>query len=361
MFSDVRSNVHAYIIYFSFRVRGDFFSCVVRHNDDRVPAAVSLTAEPCEQPTNLLKVENDKDNYKGPHYHITACLGQIYHGFDNVNQLVEMLEVNHILGVDLMVLYNHTSSDSLYPYIQSFQQDGLLDFYNWYHPLVERKDSTHFHGNFVLRNDCLYRYMYRSDYIIMTDIDELIVPNRNFQTFEFVDRGSDPQTQVVENLNNRYHTLPSLMADIKQSNTAEYSFRHVCFPDQWPSDRLFNSSLSSDNPATKYHIRTLLKTSRTGSPNYANTSTKYICKPELIDIAGVHTCETYMEHAKKYRVPPANGLLFHYRNSIRKRNMHLGSKVDRTMHSYADGILNAVEQRHRKATRHIHDVDRMPD
>ena len=260
-----------------------------------------------------------------------------------------MLEVNHILGVDLMVLYNHTSSDNLYPYIQSFQRDRLLDFYNWYHPLVERKDSSHFHGNLVLRNDCLCRYMYRSDYIIMTDIDELIVPSRHFQPLEVVDRGSDPQSQVIKNLNNRYHTSPDLMTQIKQSNTAEYSFRHVCFPDQWPSDRLFNSSssLPSDNPATKNHIGTLLKTIRTGSPNYANTSTKYICKPELINIAGVHTCEKYMEHAKKYRISPDDGLLFHYRNSIRKRNMHLGSKVDITMHSYADGILNAVEQRHR--------------
>ena len=37
--------------------------------------AVSVTSEKCEPPSNLLKVENDKDNYKGPRYHITACPG----------------------------------------------------------------------------------------------------------------------------------------------------------------------------------------------------------------------------------------------------------------------------------------------
>ena len=321
---------YTYIIYFSFRVRGDFFSCVVRNNDKRVPVAVSLTAEQCGQPTNLLKVENDKDNYKGPRYHITACLGQIYHGFNNVNQLVEMMEVNHILGVDLMVLYNHTSSESVGPYIQSFQQDGLLDFYNWYHPLVERTDGTHFHGNFILRNDCLYRYMYKSTYIIQTDIDELLVPSH------------------------KYRTLPALMAKIKSPHTAEYSFRHVCLPDEWPSDSLFNSSqLTSssrrrESLATQYHIRTLLKTNRTARPNNAHTSTKYICKPELIDIAGVHTSEKFM--GQKYSVSPNKGMLYHYRTMIRANNIRLGSQVDRTMHSYADGILDAVDQRHRRVT-----------
>ena len=71
-----------------------------------MPAAVSFTLGKCELPINLIKVENDKETYQGPRHHITACLGQIYHGFDNVNQLVEMLEVNLILGVNHIVLYN---------------------------------------------------------------------------------------------------------------------------------------------------------------------------------------------------------------------------------------------------------------
>ena len=101
--------------------------------------------------------------------------------FDDINQL-EMMEVNRILGVDLFVLYNHTSFAILDPYIHSFQQDALLDFYNWYHPLVEKVGGGAFYGNFILRNDCLYRYMYRSDYIIITDLDEVVVPDERYGT-----------------------------------------------------------------------------------------------------------------------------------------------------------------------------------
>ena len=301
-------------------MEGSFLSCIVEKNEKRVPIAVSVTSDKCESPGNLLKVENDKDNYKGRRYHITACLGQIYHGYDNVNQLVEMLEVNHILGVDLMVLYNHTSSQSVYPYIQSFQQDGLLDFYNWYHPLTERVVGTHFFGNFILRNDCLYRYMYRSDYIIMTDIDEVIVP--------------------IEN--NR--TLPALMSYISRSKGAEYNFRHVCIPDEWPSDP---SVKSLYNVANKYHIRTLLKTNRTREPHPRLHRSKYIVKPEHVVIAGVHTCESYVSRLfKRKHIHPQIGQLFHYRTSVTGTKLKLGTIVDKTMHRFAADIVTKISKRH---------------
>ena len=64
------------------------FSCAIEDYDERVPAAVSLTLTRCGAPTNLLKVENDQVNYKGPRQHITACMGQIYNGFDDVFFLI---------------------------------------------------------------------------------------------------------------------------------------------------------------------------------------------------------------------------------------------------------------------------------
>ena len=278
-------------------MEGSFLSCIVEKNEKRVPIAVSVTSDKCEPPGNLLKVENDKDNYKGRRYHITACLGQIYHGYDNV-----------------------TSSQSVYPYIQSFQQDGLLDFYNWYHPLTERVVGTHFFGNFILRNDCLYRYMYRSDYIIMTDIDEAIVP--------------------IEN--NR--TLPALMSYISRSKGAEYNFGHVCILDEWPSDP---SMKSLNNVANKYHIRTLLKTNRTREPHPRLHRSKYIVKPEHVVIAGVHTCELYVSRLfKRKHIHPQIGQLFHYRTSVTRTKLKLVTIVDKTMHRFAADIVTKISRRH---------------
>ena len=225
---------HVILFLFCYRMFGIIFSCAIEYYDERIPTAVSLNLTRCEAPTNSIKVENDQISYKSPRHHITACLGQIYNGFDDINQLVEMVEVNRILGVDFIVLYNHTSSAILDPYIHSFQQDAVLDFYNWYHPLVEKVGGTAFFGNFILRNDCLYRYMYRSDYIIMTDLDEVEVPDE------------------------RYGTLPILLSDISRPDISQYTIRRVCFPDDWPSDPLW----IKDNIVRDYHIRTLLQTKR---------------------------------------------------------------------------------------------------
>ena len=113
---------HNYIICFSMIII--IFSCAIENYDKRVPTDVSLTLTRCEAPTNLLKVENDQVDYKGPRHHITACIGQIYNEIiiDDINQLVEMVEVNFMLGVDLVVLYSHTSSDILDPTYTAFNK-----------------------------------------------------------------------------------------------------------------------------------------------------------------------------------------------------------------------------------------------
>ena len=290
---------------------GIIFSCVIDHYDERVPTAVSLTLTQCEAPNNLIKVENDQVNYKGPRHHITACVGQIYNGFDDINQLVEMVEVNHILGVNLVVLYNHTSSAVLDPYIHSFQQEAMLDFYNWYHPLTQRVGDGFF-GNFILKNDCLYRYMYRSDYIIMTDLDEVVVPDE------------------------RYGTLPVLLSKIFKPDISQYTLHRVCFPDNWPSDPIW----INDKTAQDYHIRTLLQTERNEFQK-----PKSILKPEYITIADNHY-DSERLYGIVQIVSPSQAKIYHYRNTAMNQTGGGLSVRDVSMHRFAAHIVKIIGMRH---------------
>ena len=302
---------------------GIMFSCAIKHYDERVPTAVSLTLTRCEAPTNLLKVENDQVNYKGPRHHITACIGQIYNGFDDINQLVEMVEVNRILGVDLVVLYNHTSSAILDPYIHSFQRDAVLDFYNWYHPLMQKVGNARFYGNFILNNDCLYRYMYRSDYIIMTDLDEVVVPDE------------------------KYGTLPVLLSQISQLNISQYALHRVCFPDDWPSDPMWIDHYT----AREYHIRTLLQTIRNDDEIEIQIF-KSILKPEYITFASNHVGSKSLYGGCEI-ISPSQTKVFHYRNTIRKKQNAVMREVrDVSMHRFAADILKRISQRHTKVLKY---------
>ena len=223
-----------------------------------------------------------------------------------------MVEVNLMLGVDLVVLYNHTSSAILDPYIKSFQEDGVLDFYNWYHPLTQKVGNGGFFGNFILRNDCLYRYMYRSDYILMIDLDEVVVPDE------------------------RYGTLPVLLSQISQPNISQYTLHRVCFPDEWPSDSMWINNITVQD----YHIRTLLQTTR----NYGQRP-KSILKPEYIDIAQNHELSDRLYGTVKI-VSPNQTKIFHYRNTDRN---HGHKKIsDVSMHRFAGDIVKRIRRRHDK-------------
>ena len=267
---------------------GIIFSCAIEHYDERVPTAVSLTLTRCEAPTNLIKVKNDQVNYKGPRHHITACIGQIYNGFDDINQLVEMVEVNRMLSVDLVVLYSHTSSAILDAYIHSFQQDAVL----------VSPSCTESRGH-ILNNDCLYRYMYRSDEIIMIDLDEVVVPDK------------------------KYGTLPVLLSKISKPDISQYTLHRVCFPDNWPNDPIWiNVKIA------QYHIRTLLQTERDEVQKH-----KSILKPEYMAIADNHYKSERL-YKTEQMVSPNETMICHHINS--ERHMKLegrGAVGDVSMHT----------------------------
>ena len=184
-------------------------------------------------------------------------------------------------------------------YIHSFQQDAVLDFYNWYHPLVQKVGDTFF-GNFILNNDCLYRYMYRSDYNIMIDLDEVVVPDE------------------------KYGTLPVLLSKISKPDISQYTLHRVCFPDNWPSDPIW----INDKIAQDYHIRTLLQTERDEVQKH-----KSILKPEYMTIADNHYKSERLYETEQM-VSPNETMICHYRNSERHMKLEGRRAVgDVSMHT----------------------------
>ncbi len=59
-----------------------------------------------------------------------------------------------------------------------FITDGIIELLPWKLDLVS-KIEIHTEGIFASLNDCLYRNMYKFDYLILMDLDEYIVPHIN--------------------------------------------------------------------------------------------------------------------------------------------------------------------------------------
>ena len=95
--------------------------------------------------------------------------------------LVEWFEVNRMFGVTEFNLYNATAqfSDKAKAVIQFYQKIGVLKFHQLPPPLTHYDVNDRNAVDLSMRvslNECMYTNMYRYKYIVVIDLDEIIVP-----------------------------------------------------------------------------------------------------------------------------------------------------------------------------------------
>ena len=293
--------------------------CHVNEGDSRIPelVSVSLVQVPCEPAANLLRVLSHVDDER-PIYNITSCLGPIFNNYNQSNWLVEAMELDHLLGVDLSVFPIYSISPGLDSYMESLKDDGIITHFSWYHPILE---DVYYFGQRVLLNDCLYRYMYKSQYIIVKDLDEIIVPSKH------------------DNLIDMLKSLP-------ESGVAEYNIRSVIYRDD-----LFSNYSGEANRTLLdlYQPKSLLRTRRNKGPFHYRQRSKYIIHPKRVLEVNIHFSVSYVEPYNQYEVPIDVALVHHHRLPVGKNEST--NFEDRGMERYADTILNKIHQRHMK----VHD------
>ena len=122
-------------------------------------------------------------------YNFTICLSQIFNYHNNALQFVQFMEINKILGVQRVVIYNISCGPDVEKVMRHYVKEGTLEVVDWnindfmtpskgWQPEVHPGDIL-YHGQVVSLNDCLYRYMYHSKYILFHDFDEIVVPYKH--------------------------------------------------------------------------------------------------------------------------------------------------------------------------------------
>lgn len=91
-----------------------------------------------------------------------------------------------LLGVDRVVIYNTSCGPELDRLLQSYSKEGFLEVvpwpidkhlvpsYGWLHS--QSGGDVHYFGQQTTLNECIYRSMERSRYVLLNDIDEIIMP-----------------------------------------------------------------------------------------------------------------------------------------------------------------------------------------
>ena len=147
------------------------------------PYAVSVVTSSCRRPRNLVRIVDLRRRYNAGRHDTTSsnlgvdyrtnfsvCVPPIFGNFDTVSGLVEFVEVNRVLGAEIFQLYNESVGPRATACLREYVRRGIVDVQPWTLP-SDIADVIYYRGQILAINDCLYRMMYRTKYLVIQDLE----------------------------------------------------------------------------------------------------------------------------------------------------------------------------------------------
>lgn len=176
--------------------------------EDVVPRTVSLVREACEHASNSLRIHNDRPAAKVQVAETTGSVarqplsfGVCVKGFDFPyvdlsERLIEWFELQRLLGASRIYAYMYDVHPSVQRVLDYYQRSGFLELRpltmangmprlrHYQHMLLQKRRLIKRLNELIPYNDCFYRNMYRHDYLLNVDIDEVVMPVGAMRTWQ---------------------------------------------------------------------------------------------------------------------------------------------------------------------------------
>eukprot|EP00092_Neocalanus_flemingeri_P099774 GFUD01127316.1.p1 GENE.GFUD01127316.1~~GFUD01127316.1.p1 ORF type:complete len:574 (-),score=144.49 GFUD01127316.1:85-1806(-) len=191
----------------------------------KAPASVSIVENQCDTATINLRVIHNKP--EGEKKKFAVCVkGMDFPDDDLSVRLVEWIELLNTLGADKIFLYNLEVHPNVTKVLDHYSSLGLVDVtpislpgYQpnlpvLQHMYLKSKLNNKRQNELIPYNDCLYRNMYRYEYIALLDIDEVIMPIKH-------NNWADMMKEVI-----------TTSMKVKNETRASWNFRNVYFMDE---------------------------------------------------------------------------------------------------------------------------------
>ncbi|XP_072287900.1 beta-1,4-galactosyltransferase galt-1-like isoform X2 [Pyxicephalus adspersus] len=271
--------------------------------DERFPEYVSIYRMNEPSPTFLkIQIPETQDQVIPIkfQYDFLVCVSTMFGSYNNILQFIQSMEMYQVLGAQKVVIY-HTDSSLLMKKVLSYYIKlnlvelvlwPITSFLNvstgWHYP--EHPGELHYYGQTAALNDCIYRNRYRTKFIALNDIDELILPIMHKDWPEMIDSllRIDPSTSVFIYEN---HVFPTTLHDRMNPLT----------PSEWASV-----------PGLNILQHVYREPNRPGE----NNPTKMILNPRNVIQTSVHVPLEFI--GEQYEVPDDIAKLCHYREPKQK-------------------------------------------
>ncbi|XP_026195953.1 beta-1,4-galactosyltransferase galt-1-like [Anabas testudineus] len=164
----------------------------------------------------LKNKKTSREEEKTFQFDFTVCISTLYGEYNNVLQFAQTLEMYRLLGVGRVVIYNNSAGPELNRLLKTYSEEGLVEMVEW--PIHKHLNPSHgwlfskhggdlqYYGQLVTLNDCIYRSMVRSRYVLLNDIDEIIMPYQHDNLKSMMDmlQQQHPDPRLVEQTSVHY-------------------------------------------------------------------------------------------------------------------------------------------------------------
>ncbi|XP_056408563.1 uncharacterized protein LOC130312652 [Hyla sarda] len=121
----------------------------------------------------------------------TVCISAVFGQYNNVLQAIQSIEMYRLLGASRVTIYNNSCSQAMDKVLRYYSQQGFVEVVQWpidrhlltsteWHYAEGLTSQIGYYGQTAALNDCLYRNMYRSKYVLLNDLDEIILPAKHW-------------------------------------------------------------------------------------------------------------------------------------------------------------------------------------
>ncbi|XP_075881533.1 glycosyltransferase family 92 protein F13G3.3-like [Nelusetta ayraudi] len=277
----------------------------------------------------IRNIETKENKGKMMKYNFTVCISTMFDNYNNVLQFTQTLEIYRLLGVDRVVIYNNSCGSELDRLLQVYIEDDFVEMvpwpinkhlvpsHGWLHS--ESGGDVHYFGQQTTLNECIYRSMERSRYVLLNDIDEIIMPYQHEDLMSLMDMLTKQHPKVgvfmIENhIFPKNHFEPSRKFhlpqwnDVPGLNVLEHIYRET--PDR-----------------SIYHPH------------------KMLLKPKMVEQTSIH--EVLKNFGERYKVPLEVCRIIHVRTALRGTLEVLN--VDKRLWDFSEKLIPNVDKRLKRA------------
>ncbi|UYV79705.1 hypothetical protein LAZ67_18000360 [Cordylochernes scorpioides] len=290
-----------------------FLLCPFPSDIWQAPEYVSVIKPGDRSTSNKILIHKPRKSFFSGPKGIAVCVKPLHYNYNKVVNMAEFIELNRILGVNHFFFYNHTIGPQVSCILRWYMDQGLVTLLPWHLNIASQREIRT-EGLFAALNDCLYRTMYRYQFVLMIDLDEYIIPHRN-------------------------DSLPIMLDQLLRKNpsrTGAFSFQNSFFYLQWPDD----------SASLPYPLVTLAKTRRKAKFHAHKQRSKCIVLPERVVEMGNHFVWEFAAGKAMANVAPDLGFLHHYRVCEFGGDdcINTSSVTDRRVHHWKSDLLAAVSK-----------------